>query len=83
MSLNDILRCIILWRAEMSITEDRIDEILRTSMFSNKSHQEQLKQMLRSSPGELTEEELENVAGGVYTGDFSLLDDELIMKTLG
>ena len=42
----------------MSITEDRIDEILRTSMFSNKSHQEQLKQMLRSSPGELTEEEL-------------------------
>lgn len=67
----------------MSITEDRIDEILRTSMFSNKSHQEQLKQILRSSPGELTEEELENVAGGVYTGDFSLLDDELIMKTLG
>ncbi len=83
MSLNDILCCIILWRAEMSITEDRIDEILRTSMFSNKSHQEQLKQILRSSPGELTEEELENVAGGVYTGDFSLLDDELIMKTLG
>lgn len=66
----------------MSITEDRIDEMLRNSMFSNRSHQEQLKQMLRASPGELTEDELENVAGGVYAGDFSLLDDELIMKTL-
>ena len=59
----------------MSITEDRINDMLRTSMFSNKRHQEELKQKLRSSERELTEDELESVAGGVYTGDFSLVDD--------
>lgn len=64
----------------MSLKEDRIDDMLRSSMFSNKEHQEKLRQMLRSAPGELTEDELENVAGGVYTGDFSLLDDELLGK---
>lgn len=49
--------------------------MLRTSMFSNREHQQALKEKLRSQPGELTEDELENVAGGVYTGDFDLIDD--------
>lgn len=55
--------------------EDKLEDMLRTSMFSNKEHRDNLKQKLRSAPGELTEDELENVAGGVYIGDFSLLDD--------
>ncbi len=62
----------------MSFNEDKIDEMLRTSMFRNKEHQQALKEKLRSEPCELTEDELENVAGGVYTGDFDLLDDELV-----
>lgn len=62
----------------MSFKEDRIDDMLRTSMFSNKEHQQALKEKLRSEPCELTEDELENVAGGVYTGDFDLLSDEVL-----
>ena len=68
-----------LWRGrEMTITEERLDDMLRMSMFINKEHRDALKHELRSASVELTEDELENVAGGVYTGDFSLLDDELL-----
>ncbi len=52
--------------------------MLRTSMFSNREHQQALKEKLRSQPGELTEDELENVAGGVYTGDLELLGDDIL-----
>lgn len=62
------------------ITEDRIDDMLRVSMFTNKEHKDALKAQLRSMPGELSEDELECITGGVYTGDFILIDDNTLKK---
>jgi bacteriocin-like protein len=55
--------------------EDKMGEMLRTSMFGSRQQQQALKEKLRSEPCELTEEELENVAGGVYTEDYGIPDD--------
>lgn len=62
------------------ITEDRIDDMLRVSMFTNKEHKDALKAQLRSMPGEMSEDDLESVTGGVYTGDFILIDDRFLQK---
>lgn len=55
--------------------EDRIESMLRRSAFSSSEQKAELRDILRSNPCELTEEELENVAGGVYVGDFALLGE--------
>lgn len=60
------------------LTEDRIDDMLRVSMFTNKEHKDALKAQLRSMPGEMSEDEFECVTGGVYTGAFFLLGDDLL-----
>lgn len=55
--------------------EDRLESMLRRSAFLNPGKKAELRDILRSSPCELTEEELENVSGGVYVEDFALLGE--------
>ena len=66
----------IKWRLDMDITENRIEDMLRNTVFTNNAHKEALRKKIRSGIVELGEDELEMVAGGVeMPGDFHLIDE--------
>lgn len=56
------------------VTEEKISDMLKNSVFTNDEHREALKKRLRSMPGELSIDELEKVAGGVTVTEFELMD---------
>lgn len=61
----------------MAITENRIEEMLRNTVFTDSAHKEAVRKKLHSGVVELGTEELAMVAGGVdVTGDFHLINDD-------
>ena len=62
----------------MTITEERIEKMLRDVVFTNSAHKADLRNRLGSEVSELSDEDLGMVAGGVYVPEtFVLLDDAL------
>ena len=60
----------------MIITENKIEDMLRNTVFTNNAHKEAVRKKIHSGIVELGEDELEMVAGGVdVPGDFHLIDD--------
>ena len=62
----------------MAITEERIEDLLRSTVFTNSKHKESLRSRLGSEVRELSDAELEMVAGGVFVPQAygSLFTDE-------
>ena len=60
----------------MIITENKIEDMLRNTVFTNNAHKEAVRKKIHAGIVELGEDELEMVAGGVdVPGDFHLIDD--------
>ena len=66
----------------MAITEERVENLLRNAVFTNSRHKEALRSRLVSEVRELSDEELEMVAGGVFVPEshLSLITDETEAK---
>ena len=60
----------------MAITENKIEEMLRNTVFTNSEHKEAVRKRLHSGIVELGKDELAMVAGGVdVRDDFNLFDN--------
>lgn len=61
----------------MDITENRIEDMLRNTVFTDSAHKEAVRRKLHSGIVELDKDELAMVAGGVDGPlDFHLIDDD-------
>ncbi|MBR2707255.1 MAG: hypothetical protein IKE74_08490 [Mogibacterium sp.] len=62
----------------MAITENKIEDMLRNTVFTDSTHKEAVRKKLSSGIVELSKDELELVAGGAGVQDeFRLIDDSL------
>ncbi len=61
----------------MAITEKKIEEMLRNTVFTDSAHKEAVRKKLHEGIVELDKDELAMVAGGVdFIGDFRLIDED-------
>ena len=62
----------------MAITENKIEDMLRNTVFTDSAHKEAVRKKISSGIVELSKDELELVAGGAGLRDeFRLIDDSL------
>ena len=62
----------------MAITENKIEDMLRNTVFTDSNHKEAVRKKLSSGIVELSRDELELVTGGAGVQDeFRLIDESL------
>ena len=59
----------------MAITENRIEDMLMNTMFTDSAHKDAVRRRLHSGVMELSTDELDMVTGGAGMPEFRLMDD--------
>ena len=59
----------------MAITENRIEDMLRNTVFTDSAHKEAVRKKMHSGIMELGKDELDMVTGGAGVPEFKLLDE--------
>lgn len=62
-------------RTKMAITENKVEDMLMNTMFTDSAHKAAVRKRLQSGVVELGKDELEMVTGGAGLPEFCLVDD--------
>ena len=59
----------------MAITENKVEDMLMNTMFTDSGHKAAVRKRLQSGIMELSKDELDMVTGGAGLNEFHLIDD--------